>query len=42
MTKSKSLASYVTVPSIFVIHLINGPELINPTNVAVKSPFFKM
>ena len=34
MTKSKSSASSVVVPSIFVIHLANGTQFLNATCVA--------
>ena len=33
MTKSKSSASSIAVPSIFVIHLINGAQFLNVTCV---------
>ena len=31
MTKFKSSASSIVVPSIFVIHLVNGAQLLNTT-----------
>ena len=31
MTKSKSAASSIAVPSIFVIHLVNGAQFLNAT-----------
>ena len=34
MTKSKSSESSVVVPSIFVIHLVNGAQFLNDTCVA--------
>ena len=34
MTKSKSLASSIVVPSIFVIYLVNGAHFLNATCVA--------
>ena len=34
MTKSKSLASPIVVPSIFVIHLVNGAQFLNATCVS--------
>ena len=47
MTKSKSSASSIIVPSIFVIHLVNGAQFLNDTYVAgdavtVISSFTKM
>ena len=44
---SSSLASSVVVPSIFVIHVVNGAQFLNDTCVAgaavtVISPFIKM
>ena len=44
MTKSKSSASFILAPSIFVIHLVNGAQFLNVTCVAgaavtVISPF---
>ena len=47
MTKSKSLVSSIVVPSIFVIHLVNGAQFLNATcisgaAVTVISPFTKM
>ena len=47
MTKSKSLASSIVVPSIFVIHLVNGAQFLNDTCVSgaavtVISRFTKM
>ena len=47
MTKSKSSASSIVVPSIFVIHLVNGSQYLNDTCVAgaavtVISPLTKM
>ena len=47
MTKSKFSASYIVVPSIFVIHLVNGAQFVNanfvlPVAVTVISPFTKM
>ena len=44
ITKYKSSASSIFVPSIFVIHLVNGAQLLNDTWVAgaamiVISPF---
>ena len=47
MTKSKSSASSIVVPSIFVIHLVNGAQFLNATCVAgaattVISPLTKM
>ena len=34
MTKPKSSASCIVLPSIFVIHLINGAQFLNATYVA--------
>ena len=34
MTKSKSSASSIVVPSIFVIYLVNGAQFLNATYVA--------
>ena len=34
MTKSKSSASSIVVPSIFVIHLVNGEKFLNVICVA--------
>ena len=34
MTKSKSLGSSIVVPSIFVIHLVNGAQCLSNTCVA--------
>ena len=34
MTKSKSLGSFIVVPLFFVIHLVNGGQLLNATCVA--------
>ena len=34
MTKSKSSASSIVVPAIFVIHLVNGAQFLNTTCVA--------
>ena len=47
MTKSKSLASSIVVPSIFAIQLVNGAQFLNATcNVGaalvVISPVTKM
>ena len=47
MTKSKSSASSIIVPSIFVIHLMNGAHFLNATCVTqcpiiVISPLTKM
>ena len=47
MTKSKSSASSIVVPSIFVIHLANGAQFLNATCVVgaaltVISPLTKM
>ena len=47
MTKSKSSASSIVVSSVFVIHLVNGPQFLNATFVAgaattVISTFTKM
>ena len=47
MTKSKSSASSIVVPSIFVIHLVNGAQFLNDTCIAgtavtVTSSFTKM
>ena len=47
MTKSKSSASSIVVPSIFVVHLVNGAQFLNATCVAgaaltVILPFTKM
>ena len=47
MTKSKSSASSIVVPSIFVIHLVNGAQILNATCVAgaavtLISPYTKM
>ena len=47
MTKSKSSESSIVVPSIFVIHLVNGAQFLNDTCVAgaavtVISPCTKM
>ena len=47
MTKSKSSASSIVVSSIFVIHLVNGAQILNTTcvttaAVTVISPSTKM
>ena len=47
MTKSESSAASIVVPSIFVIHLVNGVQLLNATCVSgaaatVISPLTKM
>ena len=47
MTESKSSASSIFVPSIFVIHLVNGAQFLNATCVAraavtVILPFTEM
>ena len=47
MTKSKSSASSIVVPSFFVIHLVNGAQFLNATcvsgaSVTVISPLTKM
>ena len=47
MTKSKFSASSIVVPSIFVIHLVNGAQFLNDNWVAraaatVISPLTKM
>ena len=47
MIKSKSSASSIVVPSIFMIHLVNGAQFLNDTCVAeaavtVMSPLTKM
>ena len=47
MAKSKSSTSYIVVPSIFVIPLVNGAQFVNDTCVAGTavtkiSPFTKM
>ena len=47
MTKSKSSASSIVVPSIFVIRLLNGAQFLNATcvegtAVTVISPLTKM
>ena len=47
LTKSKYLASCIVVPSIFVLHLINGAQFLNATYVALAavtaiSPLTKM
>ena len=47
MTTSKSSASYIDVPSIFVIHLVNGAQFVNATcaagaAVTVILPFTRM
>ena len=47
MTKSKSSASSIVVPSIFVIHLINDAQFLNATCIlgavmTVISPLIKM
>ena len=47
MTKSKSSASSIVVPSIFVMHLLNGAHFLNATCVAgaavtIISPLTKM
>ena len=47
MTNSKSSASSIVVPSIFLIHLVNGAQFLNDTRatgaaVTVISPFTKM
>ena len=34
MTKSKSSVSSIVVPSIFVIHLVNGAQFLNATYVS--------
>ena len=42
MTKSKSLASSIVVPSIFAIHLVNGAQAAGSgAAVTVISPFTK-
>ena len=47
MTKSKSSASFNVIPSIFVIHLMNGAQFLNATGVELLcvlvmiSPFTK-
>ena len=38
MTKSKSSASSIVVPSIFVIHLMNGAQFLNANLVARLQP----
>ena len=35
MTTSKSSASSIVVPSIFVIHLMNGAQFVNATSVGI-------
>ena len=48
MSKSKSSASSIPFPSIFLIHLINGAEFVNATGVGLLyaavtiSPLTKM
>ena len=47
MTKSKSSPSSIVVPSIFVLHFVNGAQFLNATHVAraamtVISPVTKM
>ena len=47
MTKSKSSASPIVAPSIFVIHLVNGAQFLNatcisPAAVTVISPLTKI
>ena len=47
MTKSKSLALSIVVPSTFVIHLVNGAQFLNATPYALSpiiviSPFTKI
>ena len=47
MTRSKSSASFIVVPSIFVICLVNGAQILNATCVAedamtVISPLTKL
>ena len=48
MTKSKSSALSVVVPSIFIIHLVNVPQFLNATGVGLLcavvtiSPLTKM
>ena len=47
MNKSKLSASSIVIPSIFVIHLVNGSQLLNFTCVAgaamtVMSPITKI
>ena len=37
MTKSKLSALYIVAPSVFVIHLVNGAQLLNATCVAEAS-----
>ena len=37
MTKSKSSASSIVVPSIFVIHLVNSAQFLNATCVAAAA-----
>ena len=37
MTKSKSSASPIVAPSIFMIHLVNGAQLLKATSVAGAS-----
>ena len=38
MTKSKHLASSIAAPSIFVMHLINGAQVLNATTVGLLYP----
>ena len=47
ITKSKSSASSIIVPSLFVVHLINGAQFLNATYfseaaLTVISPLTKM
>ena len=36
MTKSKSSASSIVVPSIFVIHLVNGAQFLKATSATLS------
>ena len=42
MTKSKSSASSVVVPSIFAIHLMSGVRFLNATRVALLCAVVKI
>ena len=37
ITKYKSLASFIVVSSIFLIHLVNGPQFLKDTFVPVAA-----
>ena len=47
MTKSKSSVSFIVVPSIFVIHLVNDAQFLNANffaraSVTVRLPFTRI